>query len=156
LKDKIKEDLSNVKVAKFLGYCKCGAIVSTLEQDGKIKYICTECKYKGLISGLKAESIRSRERPETKKEYLQSFYTANYHDMPGFREKSKESIEKSEHDEHNEVEDHDKENKDNDDVIDPVEASLNSAIIPPLVEKYGGKEGVHKKSNKRGRPRKKK
>jgi len=145
LKAKIKEDLSHVNVGKFLGFCKCGSMVSTLEKVGTLKYVCTECKYKGLVSKLSETSIRSREKPESKKEYLQSTFAANFHDMPGYREKLKESIEKPE--DHEEV----IEEKD-EDIIDPVEASMNSTIIPPLVEKYGSKEVIGKK--KRGRPRK--
>lgn len=77
-------DMSNVKVGKHLGYCpKCDSSIATYNLDSKFIFICDACGKRGRTKILKVDSKRlCTERPQSKKEYMESSMNVDYHDMP--------------------------------------------------------------------------
>lgn len=69
-------DVSNVKKFKFLGYCKCENLISTKELVSKFIFECPVCGKRSRISKLQKEL--KRDRPSSKKEYLDSTIHANH------------------------------------------------------------------------------
>ncbi len=71
-------DMSNVKRYKFLGYCKCQALISTKELVKKFIYECPACGKRARIKKLLKEIVR--EKAKTKKEYLDNTIHATHID----------------------------------------------------------------------------
>jgi len=78
-KNKPKEDLSGVKIAKLLGHCKgCDGIIGETDLESKCIYVCPSCHGRGRIKELK--QALNRPKAATKKEYLESTVNAQHID----------------------------------------------------------------------------
>jgi len=66
----MKDD--NIKSIKFLGYCKCGAIITKLELESKTIYNCLNCGKRSKVNKLSKNNPLIKNRPKSKKEYLES------------------------------------------------------------------------------------
>lgn len=70
-------DMSKVKKFKFLGYCKkCEALISSKELVKKTIYECPCCHKRDRVTRLLNEL--EREKPKSKKEYLDSTIHASH------------------------------------------------------------------------------
>jgi len=84
LKKDNKEDLSNIKSSRFLGYCpKCRFLINKKDLETKLIFVCPGCGKRARIKLLQKEIRREN---LTKKEYLENTVNADYHDMPTLNE----------------------------------------------------------------------
>lgn len=74
----LPEGYREPKAVLFLGYCKCGFAINVNDLDGKRKYICPSCEFRGSIQKLLNERPGSEERPKSKKEYLEQTVNVQY------------------------------------------------------------------------------
>lgn len=73
-----KIEYPEVKPVKFLGYCKCGFMITKKELVSKFIYLCPLCEKRNRISKLKDEKKSEIEKPKTKKEYLENIIHVQY------------------------------------------------------------------------------
>ena len=64
------QDLSRVKISKFLGYCPCGAIIAARNKRTPRTYACDTCGKKHKTSELKAQKSKTK-LPLNKKDYME-------------------------------------------------------------------------------------
>jgi len=70
-KKKEKQDLTWVKISKFLGYCPCGAIIASRNKRTPFTYMCDVCGKKHRTSEIKAERSKEKKLALNKKDYLE-------------------------------------------------------------------------------------
>jgi len=78
-------DMSNVKMGKHLGFCpKCDTSIATYDLISKFIFVCGACGKRARTNKLREDSKRlsSTERPQSKKEYMESKVNTEFHDMP--------------------------------------------------------------------------
>jgi acetyl-CoA carboxylase beta subunit len=74
-----KEDLSGVRIVKALGHCqKCEVVIAETDLITKKIYVCPHCHHRARTSTLKP--ALNRERPTSKKEYLENTLNATHID----------------------------------------------------------------------------
>ena len=75
-----KEDLSGVRLVKFLGYCTCSGMIVKADLVSKRVYVCPGCGIRAILSSLKL--TLNREPPSSKKEYMENTVNAQHLDTP--------------------------------------------------------------------------
>lgn len=68
---------------KFLGYCKCGSIISSSDLESTYVFICPACDWRSKTKNLK-KGRATEDGVKSKKEYLQELkeISVKFHDMP--------------------------------------------------------------------------
>ena len=70
-----------VKVSKFLGYCKCGAVICKYDLKSKKICICPHCNKQQKVKQLKKISKNAVEKPKSQREYLERHINAEVIDQ---------------------------------------------------------------------------
>ena len=74
-------DMSKVKHFKFIGYCKCQALITTKELQSKFIYECPSCGKRARTKKLIKEIVS--DRPKTKREYMSNtIHASHYESLP--------------------------------------------------------------------------
>ena len=68
----VPEGYKEPKGRKFLGYCCCDFIITEADIVSKNIYLCPGCLKSGKVKGLNKEAINVKDRPKSKKEYLEN------------------------------------------------------------------------------------
>jgi hypothetical protein len=76
----VEEEISKVTTAKFLGYCKCGSMISNPDLVSKFIFECPSCGNRAQIKVL-AKDNGNTNKPMNKKEYLDGALNISYHQM---------------------------------------------------------------------------
>ena len=70
---------------KFLGFCKCGFMITKNEKSSQELYECPGCGKKGRLSGLSKE-LETGHKGLSKKEYLENTINAKHIGMPALND----------------------------------------------------------------------
>jgi len=80
-RNRIKEDLSHIKIAKGLGFCSsCEIQIMATDLVTKRIYLCPGCHLRARVKTLKP--ALNHPRPESKKEYMENIVNAQHLDTP--------------------------------------------------------------------------